>query len=376
MILEMDFFKRRSFMGSSKILTTGFVLCIVFLFSSARSESVEELMSQGNGLLANGAYGEAITVFRKVVSKDPSNFEAQSNLAFAYLSSERYSNAVTEYKRALGLQPRNALCWQNMGFAYDKIGKRSNAIEAIHRSIELDPHNIDARMNLAAFHEDAKQYDKAIAEYEAVIQIDGAHRGEAYSNISRCMLEKGNVAGARKYLNDALATNPENADAHWQLGNIFWKKENKKEDALKEYKAAVTIEPNSADFYGNYALLLEDMNRKEEAVAVWKSSMVYINEALKKEEIQARIDKLEKGESVSTTTQDKKLAREESDKKSKEDLETLRKDMRGKTSSEVKRIDAPPPDVTGDIDDISKDTGEVFDLRKAAKKKATDNAAQ
>jgi tetratricopeptide (TPR) repeat protein len=333
-------------------------------------------MSQGNGLLTNGAYGEAITVFRKVVSKDPSNFEAQSNLAFAYLSSERYSNAVTEYKRALGLQPRSALCWQNMGFAYDKLGKRNNAIEAIHRSIELDPNNIDARMNLAAFHEDAKQYDKAIVEYEAVIQIDGAHRGEAYSNISRCMLEKGNVAGAKKYLSDALATNPENADAHWQLGNIFWKKENKKEDALNEYKAAVTIEPNSADFYGNYALLLEDMNRKEEAVAIWKSSMVYINEALKKEEIQARIDKLEKGESVSTTTQDKKLAREESDRKSKEDLEKLQNDMRGKTSSEVKRIDAPPPDVTGDIDDISKDTGEVFDLRKAAKKKATDNAAQ
>jgi len=357
-------------MNISRMWCAGLFLGILFFFSAdAWSQSVEELMSQGNGLLSNGAYGEAITVFRKVISREPRNFEAQSNLAFSYLQSERYQNAITEYNKAISLEPRNALCWQNLGFAYDKLGKRSKAVEAIYRSIELDPSNIDGRMNLAAFHEDAKQYDKAIAQYEAVIKIDGSHRGEAYSNLSRCLLEKGNVAGAKKYLNDALTTNPNNAEAHWQLGNILWKKENKREEALKEYKTATTLEPNSSDFYQNYALLLEDMNKKEDAIAVWKSAMIYINEALKKEEIQARIDKLEKGESVAPTTQDKKVAREESDKRSKEEMENLRKDLR-KDKAETKRIDAPPPDVTGDIDDLKKNQGEDLDLRKAAKQKA------
>ena len=202
-------------------------------------------------------------------------------------------------------------------------------MEAIYHSIELDPNNVDGRMNLAAFYEDAKQYDKAIVQYEAVIKIDGAHRGEAYSDISRCLVEKGNIAGAKKYLNDALATNANNADAHWQLGNILWKKENNREEALKEYKAAVTLEPNTAEYYPNYALLLEDMNRKPEAVEVWKSALIYTNEALKKEEIQNRIDKLEKGESVSPTTQDKKIARQESDERSTAEMEKLQKIAQG-----------------------------------------------
>jgi tetratricopeptide (TPR) repeat protein len=359
-------------MGKSNRFVAGFFIFTLWMFSIARAQSFEELMSSGQGLLSNGAYTEAITVFKKALTREPSSAEAQSNLALAYLEAGRYANAVTEYNKAISLSPKCALCWQNMGFAYEKLGKRAKAMENIHQSIVLDPSNIDARMNLAAFHEDAKQYDRAIAEYEEVIKIDGAHHGDAYINVARCMQEKGNLAGAKKYLNNAITTNPANAEAHYQLGNIYWKKENKTEDAVKEYKMAISLEPNSANYYENYALMLEDLNRKDEAIATWKSCMIYLNEAQKKEEIQARIDKLERGESVVPTKADKKQAREESDKKNKEDLEQLQKDMRkGKTES-AKRIDAPPPDVMGDIADINKDQGEVLDLRSAAKKKAAD----
>ena len=348
----------------------GLFIVMLLFFSNVQSQSPEELMSQGNGLLSNGAYDEAITVFKKLISREPSSFEAQSNLAYAYLGAGRYQNAVTEYTKAISMSPRTAICWQNRGFAYDKLGKRGKAIEDIHHSIELDPSNMDARMNLAAFHEDAKSYDRAIAEYEAVIKIDGAHHAEAYTNAARCMLEKGNVKGAKKYLDDALAMNSNSAEAHYQLGNLYWKKEKKTEDALKEYKTATILESNNASYYENWALLLEDLNRKEEAVDTWKKCMIYLNEALKKDEIQARIDKLEKGESVAPTGADKKQVREESDKKTKEDMEKLKKEMRKDKGETSKRIDAPPPDVMGDIADINKNQGEDFDLRSAAKKKA------
>ena len=100
---------------------TGFFMCLLLMASSARSQSVEELMAQGDGLLKNGAYAEAVTVFRKIISQDPRNFEAQSNLAFSYLQSERYSNAVTEYNKAISLSPHSAESWLNLGYAYRKI---------------------------------------------------------------------------------------------------------------------------------------------------------------------------------------------------------------------------------------------------------------
>jgi tetratricopeptide (TPR) repeat protein len=294
-------------MNINKLVRIGLCVYLLFHISNVYSQSFEELMSTGNGLLSNGAYTEAITVFRKALSREPSNFEAQSNLAFAYLKAERYSNAVTEYNKAISLNPRSAICWLNLGYAYDNLGKRSKAVESINHSIQLDPGNVDGRMTLAAFHEDAKAYDKAIAQYEAVIKIGGVRREEAYSNIARCLLEKGDVAGAKKYLNDALAANSNNATAHWQLGNILWKKENKREEAIIQYKTATSLNPNASEFYENYALLLEEMNRVNEAIAVWKTAMIYTNEALKKDEIQARINKLESGGSTVPVRKDLKL---------------------------------------------------------------------
>ena len=77
--------------------------------------SVEELMASGGALLKNGAYTEAIGTFRKVLGKEPRNFEAQYNLAFAYLQAERYDKAVTEFKRAISFEPGNAECWVRIG---------------------------------------------------------------------------------------------------------------------------------------------------------------------------------------------------------------------------------------------------------------------
>jgi len=356
----------------------GFFIFTLLIISDAKSQAVEELMAQGNGLLKNGAYTEAITVFRKVLSQEPRNFEAESNLAFSYLQSERYTNAVNEYNRAIALSPRNADCWLNMGYAYEKLGKRSKAVEAIHRAVELDPSNIDARMNLAAFFEDANQFEKAVTLYEQVIKIDGANRGDAYVGAARCLMEKGNVAGAKKYLNEGITTNPNNAAAHWQLGNIYWKKENKPEDAVKEYKTATTLDPNTAEFYENHALLLEDLHRKDEAIATWKSYMIYVNDALKKEQTEQRIAKLENGETVAASKEDKKIARDNLDQKEKADLDKLKSEMRKDNGGkgDTKRIDAPPPDVSGDIDDINKSQGDSLDLRKEAKKKAAEDKAK
>ena len=52
-------------------------VAIIFVFPARSQNSVEELMATGNNLLKNGAYTEAISVFRKVLGKEPRNFEAQ-----------------------------------------------------------------------------------------------------------------------------------------------------------------------------------------------------------------------------------------------------------------------------------------------------------
>jgi tetratricopeptide (TPR) repeat protein len=331
--------------------------------------SVEELMASGAALLRNGAYTEAIGTFRKVLGMEPRNFEAQYNLAFAYLQAERYDKSVAEFNKALSLEPRNAECWANIGFAYERLGKTSKAADAIARSVELNPNNLEARMNLAGMYENANAFDKAIAQYEAAIRTDGS-RGDAYCGVARCMTEKGNLAGAKKYLTEAIGKDPNNAEAHWLLGNIAWKKENKQADALKEYEISVRLDPNSQVFYENLAKLQEEMGKKDDAIATWKKYLIYLNEAIKKEEVQTRIDKLERGESTTTaapTKADSKAARMQASEDNTARMEALQKELR-KDKTETKRIETQPVDVGADLN--NKDTTTTLDLRKEAKKKA------
>jgi tetratricopeptide (TPR) repeat protein len=331
--------------------------------------SVEELMASGSALLKNGAYTEAIGTFKKVLGMEPRNFEAQYNLAFAYLQAERYDKAVTEFKKALGMEPRNAECWANIGFAYERLGKNSMAADAINRSVELNPSNVESRMNLAGMYENANAFDKAIAQYEAAIKTDGS-RGDAYCGVARCMTEKGNIAGAKKYLSEAIAKDVNNAEAHWLMGNIAWKKENKQADALKEYEISVRLDQNSQVFYENLGKLQEEMGKKDDAIATWKKYLIYLNEAAKKEEVQNRIDKLERGETTAGTQKaDSKAAREQASQENSERMQELKKELRKDDQPEAnKRIETQPVDVGADFN--TQDTTAALDLRKEAKKKA------
>ncbi len=343
----------------------------VMLVAPARSQnSVEDLMSSGDNLLKNGAYTEAASVFRQVIAQDPRNFEAQANLAFAYLQAERYDKAVAQYNRALSLDPKNADCWANIGFAYQKLGKMGKAADAIYHSVELNPNNVDARMNLAALYENAGAFDKAVTQYEEAIRTDGK-RGEAYSGVARCLIEKGNIAGAKKYCQEAIATDPTNADAHWQLGNILWKKESNKPEALKEYLTAVKLDENSQTFYENLGLLQEAMGEKDSALATWKTYLIYLNDPLKKEEVQKRIDRLENGATASSDNAAAAENREKASVQNEAQMQKLQSELHQDDSGAgAKRVDAPSVDVGSDLDKISQDTTQGIDFKKEAKEKA------
>jgi tetratricopeptide (TPR) repeat protein len=357
--------KRVTIIGTMSFLA----IVIGFIFSARSQNSAEELMASGNALLKNGAYSEAIGMFHKIVSIEPKNFEAQFNLAYAYQQADQYDKAVVEYNRAISLEPKNPDCWANLGYVYEKLGKTNKAVDAITRSINLNPGNVDTRMNLAALYEESGALIQAATQYEGVIKTDGS-RGSAYSGVARCMTQKGNIAGAKKYLAEAITVDANNADAHWLLGNILWKKENKNAEALKEYEIAVRLDENSQVYYENLALLQEEMGKKDDALVTWKKYLIYLNEALKKEEVKNHIDKLENGDAVSGGKSEATLSNEQAAQEHSAHTQELINDLRKKDKPDARRIEPQTVDIGPDLDNIGTDTGSIVDIREEARKKA------
>jgi superkiller protein 3 len=352
----------------------GFAVVVMMLAGAltVQAQSTEDLMSQGNMLLSNGAYDQAVSVFRKVMARDPQNFEGQFNLAFSYLNWGRHSNAVTEFKKALQMNPKSGEAWSNLAMAYENLGKSEQAMDALYKAVQTNPNNITARVNLATMYGQKNRMDQAIAQYKQIVQIDGMNL-DATVNLAKCLSSKGNVSEAKHYLKSAMAINPNDAEAYWEMGNILWNADKDANGALTNYRKAITLQPNSQVYYENLGLLLEELwkkdkdeSKRQEAIDVWKKSLVYLDDALKKEKIQDRLDLIERGESPTGKATAEELFGETNLKKE----ESVSREKSEGTGS-MRRIQTEEYDVGGDLYELDKGKGKSFDfdMEKAVEKK-------
>lgn len=363
-------------MKNTGFITIVAIVCVVLCSGNIFGQSTESLMNDGTMLLSNGAYDQAVSKFRKVIARDPGNFEAQFNLAFSYLNWGRNSNAVTEFKRAVAINSRSTEAWSNLAMAYQNKGQDSKAINALYRAVELNPNNITARINLATMHGQRKNLSKAIYQYKQIIMIDGTNL-DAHLNLSKCLISQNKHKEAKRYLQTATGIDPNDPEAYWELGNIAWNKNKNSADAIKNYEKAIALKENNQIYYNNLGLLYEHLNQKDKALSVWKKALVYLDDALQKEDIEQRIEMLEKGESPSGAATPEELFGKTDLKGA--DFDQLRNEMKKDDGSSTKHqtIKTEGFDIGSDLSDLSADdeTPSPFsiDLKAAAKKKSKKN---
>ncbi|MBD3244222.1 MAG: tetratricopeptide repeat protein [Chitinivibrionales bacterium] len=331
----------------------------------AAGQSVETLMNTGQELLRNGANSQAIATFRKVLARDPTHFEAQHNIAFAYLQMGRYGDAAREFKRAIQMNGKNAETWANLAFAYEAQGKSDKALEALYQSVNLDPGNVTARMNLATMYVNENKLSYAIREFKEVIKIDGTNV-EAYTNLAKCLINAGKHSEAVQYLKQSISTDPGNAEAHWELGNIYFDKQKDAKKAIKEYQVAISLQSDDPRFYRSLANVHISQGEKQEAAETLRKALVYIDDALTKDRFQAEIDRLEGKTAAGTPAVGGGGPTVDMDAIS----EGLRDDESEKKKEE-RVLKTSPIDISGDFEDLE-DSGDddVLDLEKEAKKRS------
>lgn len=352
-----------------RVLSLMVTVLLLSLAALLFAQSTETLMSEGNMLLSNGASDQAVTKFRQVLARDPGNFEAQFNLGFAYLNWGRFSNAVTEFKKAVSLNPQSADAWSNLAMAYENLGNSNSAMEALYKAVQYNPSNIPARINLATMYGQRKRMGEAIAQYKQVIQIDGTNL-DAHVNLAKCLLSTGSFKEAKYYLKAAMAINPNDAEAYWEMGNILRDNDKDYNGALTNYRKAITLQPNSQVYYENLGFLLEELWKKnkdeamrKEAIDVWQKSLVYLDDALQKESIQRRLEMIQKGESPTGKATTEELF----GNKTMQQEDAVKRD----TPASQKKIQVESYDVGSDMNDLGKTEDESFDfdMKKAVKKK-------
>uniref|UniRef100_A0A1A9V6Z1 SGTA homodimerisation domain-containing protein n=1 Tax=Glossina austeni TaxID=7395 RepID=A0A1A9V6Z1_GLOAU len=108
----------------------------------------ETIKNEGNRLMKEGKYNEALLQYNRAITYDPKNPIFYCNRAAAYIRLGENERAVVDCKLALVYNPNYGKAYGRLGIAYSNLLKYEEAQQAYSKAIELEPDNQDYRNNL------------------------------------------------------------------------------------------------------------------------------------------------------------------------------------------------------------------------------------
>lgn len=130
----------------------------------------------------------------------------------------------------------------------------------------------EGRLNRGLIYQSRGDREAAAATYEEAIRIDPAF-APPYVNLSELLRAEGKQDDAMEVLTRALAATRGGASVHHAMGLALIRR-NQHAEALDHFKNAATLAPGSARFAYVYAVALDSLERRGEAIAQLEAALV------------------------------------------------------------------------------------------------------
>lgn len=275
-----------------------------------------------------GDYRNAIAQLRKALDADKSSPTLWRNLGSAYALGQDYDNAIVCYQRALKRNPHDYKAHYNLslmhnykgspeelrkaeasavaglkenpghsglhsslGNIYADQGRDQDAFREYRRALVLNPRDPVTRFNQGALHLKRREVKAAEQDYRDVLSL-APNDLEAAQNLAAIYIFQGRYPEAEKLNRWVISKRPKDEDtlenAYFNLG-LAYDRQNRLEKAVNMYKLALQVAPWDAAAYVNTALILEKMDRRDEALAYWEKYQRLFPASRRNEEVGKRI---------------------------------------------------------------------------------------
>jgi tetratricopeptide (TPR) repeat protein len=111
---------------------------------SLRPEAVEPRLGLTLPLMAAGRWKVAEAAAREVLTSAPSNYAANSRLAYCLYNLGRYGEAATQYLKVLKLYPSDTEMQLGLAWTYVRMGRHDSAKEWFAEVLGVKPSNASA----------------------------------------------------------------------------------------------------------------------------------------------------------------------------------------------------------------------------------------
>ena len=199
----------------------------------------EAQVTLGEILTATGRSGEAVTVIRKALDRDPNSVSAILALAAALQAGQDLAGAEQTLLRLVELRPTSWSGFNRLGGVYFLSSRYEKAAEAFRRAIALNPDVARVHFNLGAVLLRLGWFEEARVALDDSIRISPVP--QAYSNIGVAHYLLGRFPEAAAAFQRAVDLAPKDYRWHIDLGDALSQIPNQAGRARAAYEAALPL---------------------------------------------------------------------------------------------------------------------------------------
>ena len=172
---------------------------------------------------------------------------------------------LSHTKSTTGIEPTLMAAYQ----AFNQ-GELSQAQHLYRQALQKDVRNVDALLGMAAIAQRQARNSDALGWYQKVLEVDPA---QPFALSAMVGLQPALDSDSQiNHLKNLIAQQPENAQFHASLGNLY-AEQNRWQEAQASYFEAVRFAPQSAAFLFNLAVSLEHLNQPQLALMQYQRAL-------------------------------------------------------------------------------------------------------
>jgi tetratricopeptide (TPR) repeat protein len=175
-------------------------------------------------MLGDAAAAEA--ELERAVALLPNDEEALYYLGRVYFTRQNMPAALLAFERVLGVSPNSVRAHNHLGQTLEALNRSEEAQAEYEKAVRLDrsatKHSEWPYYNLGVLHLKVGHGVEAAQWFRQALQAEPQFV-EAKVKLATAIAQSGDAESARQLLESVIAQQPDNADAHYQLGRLYLK---------------------------------------------------------------------------------------------------------------------------------------------------------
>ncbi|MFH1135188.1 MAG: tetratricopeptide repeat protein [Pseudomonadota bacterium] len=203
-----------------------------------QAKESRKLMDQGQELLKQGRYDEALNSFKRILNISESA-EVYYNLGYIKTAQGKYEEAIAAFRKATQINNAFARAYQKMGEVYAKLGREEeaqkclelaaeiymdknmdeNAEQIYMQALQINPKTLNIYNSLGILYRRQGKFNEAIKMYRKARRVN-PYDEHIYYNMARVFMSLNELKDAAKCLTRAVELNPDFSEARQLLKSI------------------------------------------------------------------------------------------------------------------------------------------------------------